>query len=542
KFYIQPLSDIHLYSHLQTELKKNGNIATIYLYSGVALIILLIACINYINLSTTRLFQRKKEIGIRKVIGAQKQQLIRQFMVESVIITFCAFIITMIITEILLPYFSNFVDRNIEFNLFSNFSFFLFLFLVVVIIGVFSGLFPAITFSSYRPASFFGGQNIIIKKSRLRNILVVVQFVFSAVFIFCSIILSEQLNYVLNKDLGYERNNIITIGLSNRVSNDKIDALKNQLLQDPGIVSVSASDGLPNEVSGSGPLKLPDQPDNANFYISYNVIDYNFINLYGLKIIKGRGFSEKFPSDENGAIILNEKAVHDLGWENPIGKSIIHLSPYGKSVRRVIGVVKDFNMSSLYDKVSPCYLVIDHNMPVYNISIKIKSNTLLPTTFAQLKKQMNILQPGVPFEYEYFNDLVNAEYKSEFNLQKIFLMFSFFTIFIACLGLLGLISFITELRTKEIGIRKTLGASSFQIVRLLLVDIILPIIISGILAFPISYYLMNKWLSEFAYRTEINYGYLIMAVFIICTISIFTMLTKTLKAANRNPVDVLNCE
>lgn len=540
--YFQPLGDIHLYSHLKTEFNKNGNINTIYLYSGVALIILLMACINYINLSTSRLFQRKKEIGIRKVIGAQKKQLVRQFIVESVIITLCSFLITVIITELLLPYFNSFVDRDIDFSLFGNVSFFLFLFFIVGIIGLLSGLFPAITFSSYRPASFFGGQNIIIRKSRLSNILIVVQFVFSTVFIFCSIILSEQLNFVLNKDLGYERNNIVTIGLYNRVSNDQIDALINQLLQDPGIVSVSASAGLPNRMFGGGPIELPNKLKNGNFYIDFNNIDYNFIDLFGLKTIIGREFSKNFSTDKEDAIILNETAARDLGWVNPIGKVIIHSSPYGKSVRHVIGVVKDFNINSLYDKINPCYLVIDHNMPVYNISIKIKSNILSPTTFAYLKKQMTTFQPGVPFEPKYFSDIINAQYKSEFNLQKIFLMFSFFTIFIACLGLYGLISFITELRTKEIGIRKTLGASSFQIVWLLIMDIIGPVFISGILAFPFSYYLMNKWLSDFAYRTEINYGYLLVAVFIICTVSISTMLSQALKAANRNLADVLKYE
>ena len=542
KFYFQPLGDIHLHSHMQTELKKNGNIAIIYLYSGVALIILLIASINYINLSTTRLFQRKKEIGIRKVMGAGKQQLIRQFIVESVIITLCSFIVTILFTELLLPYFARFVDRNIEFNIFSNVSFFLFLFFVVVTIGILSGLFPAITFSSYRPASFFGGRNLLNKKNHFRNALVMIQFVFAAVFIFCSIILSQQLSFVMHKDLGYNRDNIIIIRLNNYVSHNKINDFKNQLLQYPGIISVSAISNLPNHLFDRGAIKLPGQNGNSGFVIWHDAVDYNFINLFGLKIVKGRGFSKKYPSDANDAVILNETAVNNLGWKNPIGKEIVHFTPYGSGVRHVIGVVKDFNISSLYDKVNPCYLVIDSSRHDPIIAVKIKSSILSAATLNYLKKQMNVIQPGVPFEYQYFNDIINKEYKSEFNLQKVFLMFSFFTIFISCLGLYGLISFVTELKTKEIGIRKILGASTFKIITVLLIDIVVPIIISGIIALPISYYIIHKWLSRFAYRTDINYIYLVTALVVIWVISILTMASQTFKAANQNLVDVIKYE
>jgi putative ABC transport system permease protein len=541
KFSLQPLIDIHLKSNLVSENKINGNMNIIFFYGCIALIILIIACINYINLTTARTLQRAKEIGVRKIIGAEKTQIIKQIMVETFILTFCSFIITLILVEIVLPYFNSFVDRDIHFNIIYDFQRLLTMIALMMIISFCAGIFPALTLSSIRPLSLFSGSGFKSRKLLLRNALVIIQFVFTIFMVFCSIVVTDQMNYVSNKDLGYEKDNIIVVDLDSRKSKSDLAYLKNELVKNPDIISVSSSINLPNSTRCGGGVGWPGKPDDVNFNINYNTIDYNFVDLYGMKMISGRKFSREYSSDEKESVILSETAVRQIGWENPIGKTIFHTSPYGTSRRTVIGVVKDFHMHPFYSQITPFYLLIDNNCNDYYLSVKIKPDKIKETT-AYLKSKLSSFQPEFPFSYEFFDDVIRSDYKSEFNLKILFTIFSIFTILIACLGLFGLISFSTEMRKKEIGIRKILGSSSIEIGSLLLSGILKLILLSSIFAIPAAYLMMNKWLSDFAYRIDINIIMMIEAVIIVNIISIFVMLTHVLKASNRNPIDSLRYE
>jgi putative ABC transport system permease protein len=532
--HFQPLKDIHLKSNMNTEQKKNGNMVTIYLYISIAFIILIIACINYINLSTARSTQRTKEIGIRKIIGAGKSQLIRQIFTETFIITFFSFIISLLLVELILPYFNSFVERDIQFNFFKNYDLFLGTFCLILMVSILSGLYPAITLSSKRPFSFMSGQNTISTNSRFRNILVALQFMLTIALVFISISIEKQLNFISEKDLGFCKNNIIYIEMHNR-SDANLGYIKNELLKNRNIISVSSSSGLP-VFSGSGTeFTSPEMPDIPKFQVEYNNIDYDFVDLYDMKIIQGRNFLKEYPADGQNSIIINESLAEKLGWKNPIGKTILH-----HTNRTVIGVVKDFNNHSLYKQVSPLYLLLNDSPDCF-LSVKMRPDNM-KETIGFLKNKIEIFQPKYGFKYGFISDDINAEYGSEYKLQNIFRVFSVFTILIACLGLFGLISFTTEVRKKEIGIRKVLGASPLQICRLLLRVIINMIIISSILAFPIAFYVIQKWLSSFAYKTEITILAFLGAAMAVYIIAVAAMILQILRASLQNPVNSLKYE
>jgi len=551
KYALQPLSAIHLRSNFNSgaryfehqELEKNCSIVTIYLYSALAFIILLIACINYVNLASARSAERTKEIGVRKIVGAQRKQLIKQLLTETIILTFFAFIVSIVLVELILPYFNSYVGRNIQFALLQNIEIISVIVLVIGVISLCAGIYPAIILSSLQPVSLFGGNGTINRKINTRNILVVVQFVLSLAFIFCAITIGKQLNYINKKDLGYTKDNIIVISLGAPYSHSPsaIEAFTNELMQNPNITNVSASAGLPNKESGDGLFNWPGRPENVRIDISHSVVDYNFIDLYGLKIIAGRKFLKKFSSDENDAVIINETAARTLGWKNPLGKQIAYYSPSGSNYRKIIGVVKDFNTGSLYNSISPFFFTIDENQNAYQLSVKIKEDKARET-LNYLRQKMKSFEPGDSFNYKYFSDIVNSDYGPAHKLQTIFSLFSLFTIFIACLGLTGLISYMAETRRKEIGIRKVLGASPHEIVRLFLSGILKLVIVSCIAAVPVAYLVMQRWLSDFAYRTNISLWYFAFAGSGVIAVSLIVLIFQVLKASSINPVISLRQE
>ncbi|MCL5031272.1 MAG: ABC transporter permease [Bacteroidetes bacterium] len=539
KIYFQSLGNIHLHSHLQTEFENNGDIKTIYLYLSVALIILIIACINYVNLATARTSQRIKEIRIRKIIGAHRKQLIMQLLTETILITFCSFLITIMLVELLLPYFNSFVERDIQFNIFQNFNMFIWMAVFIWIISLVTGLYPATSLSSIKPLSYLSG-GVTFRGPHFRGILVITQFLLSTALIYCAIVVREQLHYISEKDLGYDHNNIIVINLRG-MSKSRVDALKNEIGKYPDVLTVSSSAGLPNEPIGSGGIDYPGKPDNIHFEIAYSVVDYNYLDLYGLKIVEGRKFLKQFPSDKNDAVIINETAARELGWSNPIGKQIKYTSPYGRSYRTIIGVVRDFNSGSLYSRVIPYYFVIDPEHPDYQVSIKIKPKNIHQTLIF-LQKEMKLFEPEYSFSYSFFSDLLKAFYGSVYKLQKIFSIFSLFTLAVACLGLFGMISFVTEVRKKEIGIRKVLGASIYHIAKIFLSGIMRPVIFASVFSIPFAYFIMNKWLSNFAYRTKIHIELFIGAALIVYIVSLLVIILQIVKASFLNPVETLRNE
>ena len=410
-FDFQPLADIHLHSNLLPEIQKNGSMQTIYLFLTVAFIILLIAIINYVNLSTARASLRIKEIGVRKIIGAHKLQLVKQLYGETIIVTFFSFLISLFIVDLILPNFNNFVERNISFGFLFKTQIMLYMIGVVILVGLISGLYHALILSSIKPLFLLNGMTGLSNKHSTRNILVAVQFILAIILIFVTLTVKEQISFINNTDLGYNKENIITVGLNGYTNEPAVESVKHEIEKDPNVVSVASSLALPNQGGGGGRIEWPGKPSGVDFEIYYNIVDYNFTDLYGIKIINGRNFSPNYPSDENNSIVINETAAKALGPGNPIGKIITYTTPWGSSNRSIIGVAKDFHMQNMHGKILPFYFVMDKNNLDHTLSIKIKPNTekeVLPF----LKNTIEKFQPDYPFNYKFFNDVLYSEYSA----------------------------------------------------------------------------------------------------------------------------------
>ncbi len=537
-FYTQPLTKIHLHSHLRQEISANNDIKYVFLFSTIAFMILIIACINYINLTTARLGKRGKEVGIRKVAGAQRKQLLYQFFGESVILIILAMIISLTMLQLTLPAFNNLVDRQLHFDPASNPQLFFGLVLLTIFVGILAGSYPALSISGFKPISVLKGAFTKSPKGLvLRNILVVAQFSITIFLIICTLIIRNQLNFVKNTDVGYSKEQIITIPVRDREIRREIQAIKSELRRYPNILAVSTVARLPNNIDTFTSANWPGKNYDIRFTINYNTADYNFIDLFDIEIIEGRNFSREFPSDENGVFLINEAAVKAAQFESPIGQKFIH---WRGDTGKIVGVMKDFHLRSLHNPIEPLYIFLDPQDFSY-ISVKIKS-TNIPVTLEHVKSVINRFSPNYPFEYSFFDDVFEKAYHSEQRMVAIFSSFSLLAIIISCMGLFGLVLYSVEHRIKEIGIRKVLGASVSGIFLLLLKEFFKWILISNLIAWPIAWYVMSKWLQNFAYRTDIAATNFIMAAGLTLFIALLTMSYQSIKAALENPVEALRYE
>jgi putative ABC transport system permease protein len=532
--YFQPVSDIHLYSKNDVELSKNGDIKTVYLYGAIAFIILLIAIINYINLATGRLARRSKETAMKKIIGAGKSELIINIFFETLFLTCISFLIALILTLIVLHPFADFVERDLSFAFMFDLNFLGAIALIITFISVFASIYPAYIIASVKPLNVFRN-GLTGTNSKFRNTLVVVQFVLAISLIFITTVVKERLNYISQKDLGFERNNII-IAKRGYVSSTSMEALRNEAINNPNVIATSISAGTPGSHIMKTYFSWDGKHENDYFYLSGDFIDENYIDLYGIKLVEGRGFSKDYPSDFKDAVILNQSAVKNMGLTNPIGKYIYETRTDKKEI---IGVVKDFNTSSLHNSIEPFFFKMSNYM--FELSVKIKPGTE-KEVIAFLKNKAKTLEPDFPLECEVFADRINAGYKEEQNLFTLFSGFSIFSILVAAIGLFGLVSFTSEARKKEIGIRKVTGASSHQVAYVLLKEIMSLIIISSIISAPIAYYSMQKWLNKFAYKADVNFGMFLISALVVYIIAVSAMAFQVYRAARQNPVDVLKCE
>ncbi len=536
KFVLQPMIDIHLYSKITGELSNNNEAKYIYMFSTIAFLILIIACINYMNLVTARSTQRGREVGIRKVVGAQRQQLIRQYIGESLFFTILAFVLSVLIVWTVVPVFSSLMGRNLTISLFSNISFGLFLFMSIMITGIISGSYPAFYISSFQPVTVLKGRlSTTAQGKTLRNVLVVFQFSISIVLIICALAVRGQLDFIQNTNVGYDKDQIVIFKLRDQEALGKSEVIMTELLKNPHILKVSSSGHLPNRITGIGRFKFPDHPDDKDTELKFGWIDHNFMDLYNIKLVSGRNFSRDFPTDAEGAIIVNEVAVKRFGWDEPLGKEL----KSGKNIYKVIGVVKDFNFESLHNEIDPLGL-FNTSYP-YHISVKIDGNNI-PKTLTFLESQMNKFSPKYPFEFSFFDEEFAMAYRTEQKLGEMFNTFTLIAIFISCLGLLGLATFTAEQRTKEIGIRKVLGATKFRIILLLSNELVKWILISNAIALPIGYNIMSKWLKNFAYRIDLGVEIFILSSLAALCIALLTVSFQTLRAATSNPVDSLRYE
>jgi putative ABC transport system permease protein len=539
EFHLQPLTGIHLHGNIDNEIEANSDIRYIYILASIAFLIVLIACFNYMNLSTARSVYRSKEVGVRKVVGAERKHIIRQFMSESIFFTLAALFISVLLVKLLLPAFNSLVDRNLYLNLFSDSGILLGLCILAIIVGIISGTYPALFLSSFHPVHILKGIRVHKGSSGFRNFLIVFQFAASIVLIIGTLIIYQQLHYIKNRDLGFHKKQIVIVDIKDENLKNVYQTMRNDLNQNPHILGASFSYNLPNEVGALNSFRWEGQKEENRWQLFYTAyVDNEFIDLLGIELTKGRNFSEEFPTDKQ-ACLLSETAVKTIGWENPIGKRFGY---WGEGT--VIGVVKDFHHLSLHSAIGPTvFLHVDKDtdLNLNYLLIKINSSDI-PETLANIKKILKEYSPHYPFSYTFLDDRVDRMYRTENKLGQILNVFSFTAIFIACLGLFGLAAFTAERRTKEIGIRKVIGATVSNIFFLLSREFIKLMLIAFILACPIAYFSMNRWLQTFAYRTHVG-----IAVFILSALSAFvtvllTVSYQSIKAATANPADSLRYE
>ncbi|MCK5146282.1 ABC transporter permease [bacterium] len=543
EYHLQSLTSIHLHSNINFEIEANSDIRYVYLFSAIAFFIMLIACLNYMNLATARASGRFKEIGIRKVVGAGRHNIIRQFLGESMIYTITALYIAIILAKLLLPSFGTFIDRNLEYNILDDHIIFISLACFALIVGLISGSYPAFYMSALKPANIVKGTispgSGNKHHSTLRNSLVISQFIISIVLLICSLTVYRQLDFIKNSKLGYIKDHIITGRIYDSKLKNNFEPLINELNLNPGILDVYVNGQLPITINSQDNAvwegqKLAEGETPPLTFSGF--VNYNFLDFFNLELIEGRNFSKTYSTDASQAFILNESAAKLSGWKNPIGKK------YSLQLRDgiVIGVIKDFHNTSLRLKVKPMALMLN-NWPSGDWAIKISSDNIAES-MAFIGKKFKEFSPDYPFNYSFLDDKVNSIYKSEQKLGQIFSYFTFIAIIISCLGLFGLISYTAEQRTKEIGIRKVLGASVVGIVMLLSKDFIKWIITANVIAIPIAYFAMNKWLQNFAYRTDIEIFIFFSATLISLFIAVITVSFKTFNAAQTNPADTIKYE
>jgi len=526
-YYLQPMTKIHLYSHMENEIAPTWDIRNVYVLSAVALFILFIACINFMNLSTARSSLRAKEVGMRKVVGARKSELTRQFMGESLIYSFLAMSISIILVFLVLPYFRSMAGIKLGFSINDAGWMVLGVLGLVFFVGLVAGSYPAVFLSSFHPARVLKGEiKAGSSHSRFRRILVVAQFVISITLIIGTGIIINQVHYMKKTDLGFDKEDTIVMPIMDSEIRKSLDSIKVQLKEIPGILSVGASSIVPGGEPDTSPMVPEGYTLEESFPMDRISVDADFFPTLGMEIVKGRNFSRDFSTDPDHAVIINETAAKAFGWEEPLGKTIKR--PTGSTpgtlqweTRTVVGVVKDFHIRSLRQIVTPLYIT---NTPRYlNIlSIKIRGFGQAET-LDRIRDMWKIIDPGRPFDYFFLGDTFDSQYRYEEKLGNILTSFSVFAVFVACLGLFGMASFATERRKREIGIRKVLGASVSDVLFLLTKDFIKAVILANLIAWPLAYFIMRNWLQNFAYRTQIGIGVFLLTGLLSLFISLLTV-------------------
>ncbi len=537
--YLQSFEDIHLHSsHIQFGIEGQGDISYVYIFSLVALFVLIIASINFMNLATAKSSNRAKEVGLRKVVGAKRVQLIRQFFFESVGMAFLSLILAVVLVELFLPLFANLSGKTLALDFSSHIHVLLAIVIMTLITGFLSGTYPALFLSALRPVKVLKGTLRTEGRGFLfRRMLVVSQFSLSIVLIICTIVVSHQNRYMQNKKLGFNKEHVVYLPIREELS-DRFDTFKTELVKRTGILNVAASSSLPtsgvflttDKVSWEG--KNPED----NVVLEVTSTGYDFIETFDMEVIEGRSFSKEFLTDEEEAIVINETAKRIIGMEDPVGKKLI----FGDAATTIIGVVKDYHFKSLHSEIEPLIMAIVPSVYRY-VFIKLEAGDI-PKTLAGIEDTWSTVFPDTPFEYHFLDEAYDRLYRTERRMGTLFNYFSGLAIIISCLGLLGLASFMAEKRTKEIGIRKVLGASLAGIVVLLNKQFTKWVLIANLVAWPIAYYAMSKWLQGFAYRINLGIGTFALAAALALTIAVGTVSYQSVKAALTNPADSLRYE
>lgn len=549
QYHIQPIHEIHLNSDLDGEFEANFDLKYVYIFISIGLFILLIACINFMNLSTARSANRAKEVGIRKVMGSFRSHLIGQFLLESILITFLSFLLAIPLATLSLPIFNELADRSLIMP-FDAIEFYLIVAMAAVFTGILAGSYPSFFLSAFKPISILKGKvSLGMKTGGFRSTLVVFQFAVSVILIIATITVNKQLNYIQNKEIGFKKDQIITV-YDTQVLADQGQVFKDRVMRNSMIQSATFTGFLP--VDGGWRNSNPwivqgrdsNQPEN-NVSIQNWVGDNEYVPTLGMEIVSGRNFSYDFPSDSSG-VILNESAVKQFAFEgDPIGQQIYSLNIGGESgqklnSRTVVGIVKDFNFQSLKRTVSPVMIMLNSE-PNGPVSFKFHAADT-QDVIAHIEGEWNEMAPGQPFTYTFLDDQFGKMYSAELRLGKVFAIFAGFTIFIACLGLFALTAFTAEQRTKEIGIRKVLGATSAGIVVLLSKEFSKLVLFGFVIASPLAWWAMSKWLDDYQYKVDLGLPVFLTAGLFVAGIAMITISFQAMKAAASNPVNSLKSE
>ncbi|QEC65976.1 FtsX-like permease family protein [Panacibacter ginsenosidivorans] len=539
RFSLQPVTDIHLHANTKYELEPNGDIQYVYIFSALAIFILLLACVNFTNLSTARAVKRSREVGIRKVMGSIKKQLIFQFLTESVLFTFFSMLCAYALIFFLLPYFNELSNKNIDFIFFLSWQSILVLFSVSFIAGILAGIYPAFFLSSFNTIKVLKGASLQgSQRKPLRSSLIVFQFFISTALIIATIIVYQQLHYMQNKKLGYDKDQVLYLPDARLLGSNQF-AFEQQILKDSRVVSASISRYVPGGIMMDGTEIYPKNETGNGTEIHTNIyhIDYDYLRTLGIRVVQGRDFSKAFSTDSAG-VLINEEAARELGWtnSNAVGKTIVRS---GQQEYKVVGVVADFNYASVKQKISPMMMMLGNNFGGLIVKINTKD---IQGFLGDLKKQWTLFNPDGPLEYNFLDENFAKLYASEEHTQQIFSAFAVLAIIIASLGLFGLSAFVIEQRTKEIGIRKVLGASVKNVLLLVSKEFLLLVMIAFLISIPVTWWAMHTWLQDFAYRIDITAWVFAIAGIAVIFIAFLTISFQAIKAAIANPVKSLRTE
>lgn len=547
--YLQPLKSIHLHSNLQNELGENSDIKIIYVFSAIGIIILLLACINFINLTTARSTGRMKEVGMRKVIGAGRYKIASQFLSESFIFTIFSSLLGILIVIIALPYFNNIAGREISLEYFNLKWLIPAIIGIIIFVGIIAGSYPAFIISAFKPILTLKG---IYRKSKrgllFRSALILFQFVISITLIIGTLIIYKQQKYFQNKELGFNKENMIVAAVHNDFLRNRLETFKDELLKIPGVNSVCGSSMVPGDIYLFNIGTYPEGYSRDKvFQMDNYLVDADYFNTYEIQIVKGRSFIKNSINDISNSVMINETAANRLDWEAPIGKNI-RFSPDDTSSNplTVIGVYKDIHHKSLYSVIEPTFIQhVKTEGPISNrarrLSISIDP-VEVQNTIEIIRQKWSAFFPDHPFYYFFLKETFESYHNSEKKLGTIFRSFSILAIIIACLGLFGLASYTAEQRTKEIGIRKVLGSSSANVIFMLCRQFLRLVLIANIISWPITYMLINKWLRNFAYPVEQSLFIYLITALLSVTLAFLTIIYHSFKASRANPAETLKYE
>ena len=534
---LRPISRIHLH-----RLNGGGQIIFVYTFSAIAFFILLIACINFMNLSTAQSSKRTKEVGLRKTVGAQRTDLIKQFFYETFVFTFLGLAVGIIIAEIMLPVFNEVTGKQFVLSIFTNMSVMSVIFGILIITGILAGSYPALFLSSFKPAKVLSGMVKGEKGLLFRKVLVVFQFTLSIALIFCTLVLFKQIKFVRSAPLGFDKDHIVTSRISDRISS-QLNSFKNSLYENPDIIKMTTTNIPPyrwNSNAGFGDVHWEGQ-QGRKIRMVQTIVDFDYAETFGLQIIDGRFFSNQYSTDVTEAWVINETAAREMGLESPVGKWLRLFD----DKRRIIGVVKDYHYESLHNSIMPMAMrIYDMNSTWTGAPwacIKIRSQNI-QTTLKFLEKKWEAVDPEQPFEYNFLDDQINNLYLEEEQIGTLFKYFTFLAIIISCLGLFGLASFLALERTKEIGIRKVLGASVSNLLILLSKDFIKWVLLANVFAWPLAWFVMSKFLQMYAYKISIGFLFFLFSGILALVIALLTVSYQAVRAAVANPIDSLRYE